>query len=94
MTIDDRYRAKFEELGLEKVVVYLKINRFGPDKKNQAEAWVAEQQLALAREASERDVASNLESRKIARSAKNAAWAAAIAAIIAAVFAVMSYFQR
>jgi hypothetical protein len=75
--------ARLEETGEDGVRENLTLGRYGGDHIGWATHWLDQLNQARAD-------ASNVESRRVTRSAKNAAWAAAIAAIIAAVAAIAS----
>jgi len=81
----DKFRATLDELGEPDVRHRLKMNYWlrGSPQTALAEEWVRHKEEA-------RSDASNSESLKIARSAKNAAWVAAISAIIAIVVSVIA----
>ncbi len=82
MAEDDDFIAQLEALGEAEVRRLLAKGVYGTTghKRPMVEAWLE------SKVQSRNDVA-NLEIRRIARSAKNAAWTAAIAAIISAIFA-------
>ena len=82
----DEFRAELEALGEDEVrqLTFVR-KRYG--EVGSKRAFVDEWLRSKERERSER---SNSEQRRIARSAKNAAWAAAIAAIIAGICASVS----
>jgi len=82
----DVFFASLDELGEERVRERLAQGRtYGVEKHRLAQEW-------LRRRENSRSDADSFEQKRIARSAKNAAWTAAIAAIIAAIAAVASIF--
>jgi type IV secretory pathway component VirB8 len=87
--------SQFDALGEAEVRTAIKLKRYHGGRLALAERWleVKDQEREVERERVRN--ASNSESLRIARSAKNAAWAAvimaAIAAIIAAAAMVISY---
>ena len=74
----------FERMGVEHVKLWLSANQ-----NRTAPSVVARRELA-AEWLAPHESQGNAESKRLTRSAKNAAWAAAIAAIIAAIAAIVS----
>jgi hypothetical protein len=83
MTNDDDPFRRFEEAGEQQVRINLARKTYDSRRTHLAEAWLAQKERSSGEAAS-------VEQRRIARSAKNAAWVAATAAIIAVVVAAIS----
>ena len=84
MEIDkEKLWSELESMGEDEVMLSIAHNRYNQAKLALVYEW-------LRRQESSRNESSRIEQRRIARSAKNAAWTAAIAAIMAAVCAIVA----
>jgi hypothetical protein len=86
-TDTERRWQQFEDIGEIRVRQNIAARIYGGDNTLAAREWLAHKERTQRSEEESRNVDSNSEQIRIARSAKNAAWAAAIAAIIAAICA-------
>lgn len=89
--LDFKY-ADFERDGEEKVRERIALKAYLAPMDGLAREWLRRKDGARAEAERLSAEATRAEERRIARSAKNAAWAAAIAAIIAAIAAVIAVF--
>ncbi|WP_417515101.1 hypothetical protein [Minwuia sp.] len=80
---DPEIWLKFDELGEEAVRKRIVMKAYAGRNLVAAQEWLRSQEAS-------RNDADSFEQRRIARSAKNAAWTAAIAAMIAAIAAVVA----
>jgi hypothetical protein len=83
----ERFWAELERLGEEEVSLRIATGKYRDvhQKKSLAEEWLRLKDHERSESRHRASLASNAESLRIARSAKNAAWIAAIAATIAAI---------
>lgn len=82
--------AEWDAMGEEVVRTKFNLGHFGGDKSVLAKMWLDGKDQDRSDALEERKHASNSESLRIARSAKNAAWIAAISAMIAIVVSVIA----
>ena len=84
----------FERDGESKVRENVALGRYQPKNEALAKEWLRQKGQARDELSARESRAANLEDRRIARSAKNAAWIAAITAIIAAIAAIIAVFYH
>ena len=92
--MDDPGSQRWEEIeniGEDAVREKVSLGLYSGARLRRAKAWLEKKDQARSSESSRRKEASSSEQRRMARSAKNAAWVAAIAAIVAAIYAVIDF---
>lgn len=92
----EQFWEKLDSIGEDEVRLKVRLKHYGDasDKRELAEEWLRRKDQARVdeSEASNREI--SLDTLRIAKSAKNAAWAAVIMAIIAIIFSgVILYLQ-
>jgi hypothetical protein len=93
MTEKEKWFANFEKMGEDQVRLYLEeIRPHTSVQSNQIKGYIREWLAPFNAQARQEASVNTTETKRIAGSAKNAAWAAAIAAIIAAIAATFSAF--
>ena len=93
--MDDRRERVWRELdalGEAEVRARLAQKIYGPRNISLVQEWLRRQSQSDLDSKESRNIVSNEEQIRIARSAKNAAWVAAIGAIIAAIVAVIALY--